>query len=38
MSSHEHEQDSVVERYWAVLVITFGVLFVTLLVSFHPSW
>lgn len=27
-----------IERWWPALVIVFGILFVTLIVSFAPSW
>ena len=30
-------QESWVDRWWPLLLILFGVLFVTLLVSFHPA-
>ena len=37
MSSHK--PDSFLDRNWQVLVILFGIGFVTLLVSFHPvTW
>lgn len=36
--SEEHSKDSVVERYWQVGLIAFGLAFLTLLVSFHPFW
>ncbi len=29
---------SFIENWWPFLVILFGVMFVTLLVSFKPSW
>jgi hypothetical protein len=38
MSSYEHEQDSVIERNWQVLVILFGLTFLAILVSFNPTW
>ena len=31
-----HEQQTWFDRYWQVLVILFGILFVTFLVSFKP--
>lgn len=34
--SSPHESGSLLDRYWPALVIFFGLLFVTLLVSFHP--
>lgn len=34
--SSSHEKESWFDRWWILLVILFGVLFVTLLVSFHP--
>jgi len=35
--SSSHESHSLVERFWPVLVIVYGVLFVSMLVSFHPT-
>lgn len=35
MSSHESEPW--IDTWWPVLVITFGVIFVTILVSFNPT-
>jgi hypothetical protein len=32
-----HESHSFFDRWWPVLVIAYGILFVTLLVSFHPT-
>lgn len=34
--SSPNNPDPFIDRYWQPLVILFGVLFVTLLVSFHP--
>jgi hypothetical protein len=34
--SSPHEQESWVDRWWILLVILFGLLFVALLFSFHP--
>lgn len=34
--SSSHESEPWIDRYWAVLVILFGLLFVTFLVSFNP--
>jgi hypothetical protein len=34
--SSPHHSESFLDRYWQVLVILFGVAFVTLLVCFHP--
>ena len=36
MSSH-HEHTPWIDRYWQVLVILYGIAFVTLLVSFKPT-
>ena len=36
MSEH-HEKEAWLDRYWQPLVILFGLLFVTLLVSFAPT-
>ena len=33
-----HEPDSWVERNWQVLVILYGVIFVSILASFKPTW
>ncbi len=33
-----HERDSWVERNWQVFVIAFGLVFLTVLVSFKPGW
>jgi len=35
--SSSHETESLMDRWWPLLVILFGVLFVTILVSFHPT-
>lgn len=35
MSSHE-EKEFWLDTYWPALVITFGVLFITSLIVFHP--
>jgi len=32
-----HESHSLLDHWWPLLVILFGLLFVTLLVSFHPT-
>jgi hypothetical protein len=34
--SSSHESGSWVDEWWPLLVIAFGLIFVTLLVSFHP--
>ncbi len=34
--SAPHHQESFLDRFWQPLVILFGLLFVTLLVSFNP--
>ncbi len=34
--SASHDSDSFLETWWPLFVILFGVVFVTLLVSFHP--
>lgn len=34
--SSSHEQESWFDRWWILLVILFGVLFVAFLDSFHP--
>jgi hypothetical protein len=31
-------KESWLDTYWQVLVILFGIIFVTCLVSFHPTW
>lgn len=36
--SSEHETQPWIDTYWPALVITFGLLFVTFLVSFKPTW
>jgi hypothetical protein len=35
--SAPHDQEHWLDRNWQVLLILFGILFVTLLVSFHPT-
>jgi hypothetical protein len=37
MSEH-HSEDSWLDRNGTALVIVYGILFVTLIVSFHPFW
>ena len=34
--SSSHPQQSLIERYWQVLVILFGVLFVAILLAYNP--
>jgi hypothetical protein len=34
--SSAHEPESWFDRWWILLVIIFGLLFLTMLVSFHP--
>lgn len=34
--SSSHESEPWIDRWWPALVIAFGLLFVTFLVSFHP--
>ena len=34
--SESHESESLLETYWPVLVITFGLIFVSCLVFFKP--
>jgi len=34
--SSSHQSEPWIDRYWQVLVILFGILFVTFLVSFKP--
>ena len=35
---HEvHETESWLDRWWPLLLITFGLIFTTILVSFHPT-
>jgi hypothetical protein len=36
MSSHDSEP--LLERWWPLLVITFGLIFLSILVGFKPSW
>lgn len=36
--SSEHESQLWIDTYWPVLVIAFGLIFVTFLVSFKPTW
>jgi len=33
-----HESQSWFDRWWPLLVILYGVLFVSLITMFHPSW
>jgi len=35
--SESHEQEFWLDRWWPLLVILFGVLFVSILVSFKPT-
>ena len=34
---NSHESESWIDRWWTVLVIAFGIIFVTFLVSFKPT-
>jgi hypothetical protein len=36
--SSSHESQPWIDTYWPALVIAFGVLFVSILVSFKPTW
>lgn len=35
--SSSHESQSKLDRWWPLFLIFFGLMFVTLLVSFHPT-
>lgn len=36
--SESHNTESFLERYWQGLVIVYGLIFVSILVSFAPTW
>jgi hypothetical protein len=38
MSEHHHEEASWLDRWWPLLVIVFGVTFISTLVFFHPHF
>ncbi len=38
MSEHHHEEASWLDRWWPLLVIVFGVTFISTLVFFHPQF
>ncbi len=35
--SSPHKPESLLDRYWQLLVILFGLIFVSILVSFYPT-
>ena len=36
--SSSHESEPWMDRWWPLLVIIYGVLFVTFITQFHPTW